>query len=69
MKTATKAPRITSLDQLNGSIPTVITPDTEVDIDGCYIDWDGNQSPTASGARYTLRDNRTDARIRDLVIG
>jgi hypothetical protein len=61
--------RITNLKQLDAKKPTEITSDTEVDIPGCYLDWDGNKgSPTAVGAKHTLRSESNDARLRDLVI-
>jgi len=61
---------IRKLSQLNASKPTVIKVDTEVSIPGCHIEWDGNgPHELAPGARYTLRDDKTDARLRDLVIG
>jgi len=61
--------RITNLKQLDTKKPTEITSDTDVNIPGCYLDWDGNKgSPTAIGARHTLRAKSNDARLRDLVI-
>ena len=64
-----KTNRIESLSQLSASHPTTIRPDTEVTVPGCYIDFDGNGEMTAKGARWTLRDAKTDARMRDLVVG
>lgn len=61
---------IRNLYELSASSPTVITADTEVAIPNCHIEWDGNgPSSTAKGARYTLRADSNDARLRDLVIG
>lgn len=61
--------KITRLNQLNAREPTEITADTEVDIPGCHIEWDGNgRSQKAVGARWTLRADSNDARLRDLVI-
>lgn len=61
--------KITRLNQLNARGTTEITADTEVVIPGCYIEWDGNgSSQKAVGARWTLRSNSNDARLRDLVI-
>ena len=60
---------ITRLNQLNAREPTEIKADTEVRIPGCHIEWDGNgRSQKAPGARYTLRSDENDARLRDLVI-
>jgi len=61
--------RITRLNQLNARGVTDITADTEVDIPGCHIEWDGNgRDQKAVGARWTLRADSNDARLRDLVI-
>jgi len=61
---------IRNLSELSASAPTIIQADTEVAIPNCNIEWDGNgPSPTAPGARYTLRADSNDARLRDLVIG
>lgn len=60
---------ITRLNQLSPREPTEITSDTEVNIPGYHIEWDGNgRGPQAPGARYTLRSDDNDARVRDLVI-
>jgi hypothetical protein len=68
--TSTEVPKkITNLKQLDTKKPTEITADTEVVIPGCYLDWDGNKgSPSAVGARHTLRAKSNNARLRDLVI-
>jgi len=69
MTNATTTSLITSIDQLNATAPTKITKDTCVEIPGTYLDFDGNTlDACARGARYTLRAEGTDARIRDLVI-
>jgi len=61
---------IRTLAELTATEPTVITEETNVLIPGCYIDWNGNGSDAcAPGARYTLRDEQSDARVRDLVLG
>jgi hypothetical protein len=66
----TNATTITSLDQLSAAAPTRINPNTNVTIPGTYLDFDGNKTNScARGARWTLRAEGTDARIRDLVIG
>ena len=64
---------ITSLKQLPASSSTYgarigITADTEVNIPGMYLDFDGNGDSLAEGARWTLRQEGTEARVRDLVI-
>lgn len=62
--------KITSLDQLSSNHPTKISADTEVNVPGCYMDFDGNtKRRTEPGSRWTLRDSKTDARMRDLVVG
>lgn len=66
---ASSPKRITHLNQLNAREPTEITAATEVDIPGCHIEWNGNgRSQKAVGARWTLRADSNDARLRDLII-
>lgn len=66
----TNATTITSLKQLSAKSVTAINATANVVIPGFHLDWDGNgESATAQGARYTLRADATDARVRDLVIG
>jgi hypothetical protein len=61
---------ITSLNQLSAAAPTRINPNTNVNIPGTYLDYDGNKTNScAHGARWTLRAEGTDARLRDLEIG
>ena len=62
--------RITNLAALSGTEPTKISADAEVAVAGCYMDFDGNTLRGSDpGARWTLRDSKTDARMRDLVVG
>jgi hypothetical protein len=61
---------IRSLNELSATSPTIISADTECNIPGYYIDFDGNTQDCAEpGARWTLRAIDTEARVRDLVIG
>jgi len=64
---------ITSIKQLPACKSTYgarigITADTDVNIPGMYLDFDGGGESTALGARWTLRQEGTEARVRDLVI-
>lgn len=68
---ANQLPRtIRTLRELDSSRPTVIDPNTEINIPGLYPEWNGNgENCAAKGARWTVRDLNTGARVRDLVIG
>ncbi len=66
---ATMTRTIRSLKELSASTPTPIDADTECNIPGYYIEWNGNgQDCAAPGARWTLRELSTGARVRDLVV-
>lgn len=67
---------ITSLDQLSLSTPTIISAETNVVIEGCYMHFTGNtESMVAEGARWHLcaeidgKENDGSLPIRALVIG